>query len=97
MELFDKLCSLIIRPERHTYRISELGKQWVTSGPRNFVIGNYKVERKDFECTVEGNKVYGSLYRPNAGEQRTCVLYLHSNSGSRVEGSNIKDLLLLQG
>jgi hypothetical protein len=84
MQLYDRLCELIIRPERHLYRLSELGTYTFNSGPKCFVAGTRRVDREDLELVVDGGIVHVSLYRPRQCQHNTCVVYLHSNSGSRL-------------
>mmetsp|Transcript_40005 Transcript_40005/g.89836 ORF Transcript_40005/g.89836 Transcript_40005/m.89836 type:complete len:628 (+) Transcript_40005:89-1972(+) len=86
------LWNLIIRPPRCQYCVEELGA-------RLFRIGNFVVQRDDFDIVNgRGQILRCSYYRPHAptGSTSACpvVVYLHGNSSSRLEGIGAVELLL---
>ena len=61
------------------------------------MVGGQRIDREDFELPVEVGKINISLYRLRECQSSTCVVYLDSNSGSRLEGNAVRDLLLAEG
>jgi dipeptidyl aminopeptidase/acylaminoacyl peptidase len=95
-ELYDSVCNLIIRPERHLYDPS------LSLGPRLFSLERRIYERRDF--TVEnsrGMNLQCSHFQPieqqRKSEKLPCVIYLHGNCGSRVDSLPIVEVLLPHG
>jgi hypothetical protein len=98
MNLFEHLASFIIRPNRHDYRLSNLGKSLeVYIGPLSLEVSS-KQRQSTLHVTREdrtmrnrnGHKLYFSHYsiatESNAPMPPT-VIYLHANNGSRIEGN----------
>jgi hypothetical protein len=97
MNLFEHLASLIIRPNRHDYRLSSLGKSSKYNiGPVSLEV-NSKQRQSVLHVTREdktirnrnGHKLYFSHYTmaiENNTQIPPTVFYLHANNGSRVEG-----------
>mmetsp|Transcript_38169 Transcript_38169/g.99957 ORF Transcript_38169/g.99957 Transcript_38169/m.99957 type:complete len:628 (+) Transcript_38169:89-1972(+) len=86
------LWNLIIRPPRCHYCVDELGA-------RLFRIGNFVVQRDDFDIVNgRGQTLKCSYYKPHApaGSISSCpvVVYLHGNSSSRLEAIGAVELLL---
>lgn len=79
-EGYESLWKLIIRPQRSTYSMSELG-------PEVFFLENRQVKRIDMELTnPRGLTFYASHFIPLDLEKYPCVVYLHGNSSNRTEG-----------
>ena len=78
----DQIAGLIIRPARYAYKMVDLGN-------KVFSLGDRLVARHDFDVRNErGLRIRGSVYSAQEiGEVRQVLVYLHCNSGSRVEGN----------
>eukprot|EP01017_Pseudomicrothorax_dubius_P049945 TRINITY_DN9367_c0_g1_i4.p1 TRINITY_DN9367_c0_g1~~TRINITY_DN9367_c0_g1_i4.p1 ORF type:complete len:388 (-),score=51.76 TRINITY_DN9367_c0_g1_i4:60-1223(-) len=92
-DAYDNLWKAFIRPPRDLYTSAELG-------PRSFYIDKARFDRKDFQVqNKRGHSLQCSLYAPSlrlADDDAPCVIYLHGNCSSRVEGlSTLKSLLPL--
>ena len=89
---YEILWKSIIRPDRDIYKEEDLG-------PKIFRFNKIIYNRKDYEILdFQGNLLKLSFIEPNIENRPTeimpCVLYLHENSGSRVQGLNMKLHLL---
>lgn len=94
MEAVNKAIEVIVRPPRAEYDINDD----VTAIP---VPGHPAVEPFPFEIiNRKGLKIVGTLY-PSVTfaeeEEHKCVIYLHGNIGSQLEGRHIVPLLAPQG
>ncbi|KAL4475555.1 hypothetical protein ABPG72_009244 [Tetrahymena utriculariae] len=91
---YESLWKSIIRPTRQTYNTSDLGPQIsLTQESRE------KVKRQDFELKNKlGLTLKCSYYEfIQRNTPQPCVLYLHCNSGSRLEGQLYVDYLINKG
>ena len=89
---YETLWKSIIRPERDIYKLEDLG-------PKIFRFNRIIYTRKDYEIIdFQGNLLKLSFIEPDIDNRPSdimpCVLYLHENSGSRVQGLNLKLYLL---
>ena len=89
---YESLWKAIIRPPRDYYREEDLG-------PSAFEFHGRLYIRKDFEIVdFRGKLLKVSFIEPEPKERPSdimpCVIYLHANSSSRVEGINFKRYLL---
>ena len=89
---YELLWKSIIRPVRDIYKEEELG-------PKIFRFNRIIYTRTDYEILdFQGHLLKLSLIQPDPDNRPTeimpCVLYLHENSGSRVQGLNVKLHLL---
>lgn len=89
---YETLWKSIIRPERDVYKEEDLG-------PKIFRFNNVIYIRTDYEILdFQGNLLKLSFIEPDPDNRPTdkmpCVLYLHENCGSRVQGLNLKLHLL---
>ncbi|KAL4430501.1 hypothetical protein ABPG74_005426 [Tetrahymena malaccensis] len=91
---YESLWKSIIRPTRQTYNTSDLGPQiTLTQESRE------KVKRQDFELKNKlGLTLKCSYYEfIQRNTPQPCVVYLHCNSGSRLEGQLYVDYLINKG
>ena len=89
---YETLWKAIIRPPRDEYLEEELGSP-------NFTIENKRYIRKDFELlNFQGYLLKVSMIEPDPKERpqdiMPCVIYLHANASSRIEGLHIRRFLL---
>lgn len=88
---FDGLCDFFIRPPRNEYDIEDLG-------PKDFVIRGKRVLREDFQLTNPRNMTLQcSFYKPQGNPENAklpCVIYIHGNSGSRMDAIDCVPVLL---
>ena len=89
---YEALWKAIIRPPRDLYLDVDLGDI-------EFSINNILYIRKDFEIVdFQGLMLKVSFIEPDAKYRpydiMPCVIYVHANSSSRVEGINMKKYLL---
>lgn len=82
-EQYEELWKLFLRPSRTLYSLADLG-------PAVQSFSSYTLKRTDFELKNKRNFVIKCSFfqRIESRSQRSpeiCVLYLHSNSGSRLE------------
>ncbi len=89
---YETIWKSIIRPERDIYKEEDLG-------PKLFRFNNIIYSRNDYEILdFQGNLLKLSLIEPDPDNRPSdimpCVLYLHENSGSRLQGLGIKLHLL---
>ena len=89
---YEVLWKAIIRPPRDEYIEEELGFP-------NFTIENRRYIRKDFELlNFQGYLLKVSMIEPDPKERpqdiMPCVIYLHANASSRIEGLHIRRFLL---
>lgn len=94
MNLIDQITTYIIRPTREKYHINRLGsKQHLVNIPGHTA---FIVMREDFHATNSRNqKIVYSYYNNYATKYPDiCVVYLHANNGSRVEGLHYLEPLL---
>ena len=89
---YESLWKAIIRPPRDYYTENDLG-------PTNFQIHGRTYLRKDFDLVdFHGLILKVSIIEPDNISRpfdiMPCVIYVHANSSSRVEGINIKNYLL---
>ena len=89
---YEALWKAIIRPPRDDYEEDELGFPEFTIEKRHYV-------RKDFELlNFQGYLMKVSMIEPDIRERpreiMPCVIYLHANASSRIEGLHIRRFLL---
>ena len=89
---YESLWKAIIRPPRDYYKEEELGPTIFNENGRTYI-------RKDFEIVdFQGKFLKLSFIEPDIKERpydiMPCVIYVHANSSSRVEGINMKKYLL---
>lgn len=89
-----KLWNLVIRPPRATYDLSQLG-------PTEFIVGGVRGARRDVRLkTARGLWLQCSHFVPRqvSREPHKCpvIIYLHGNSSSRLEASNLVGTLISQ-
>ena len=89
---YESLWKAIIRPPRDDYEEEELGSPIFTIEKRHYV-------RKDFELlNFQGYLIKVSMIEPDIRERpqeiMPCVIYLHANASSRIEGLHIRRFLL---
>ena len=89
---YDLLWKSIIRPPKEQYRITDLG-------PTQFYMEGVNYTRTDFTViSSTGCKLQCSHFEPYEEEREhevlPCVIYLHGNSSSRVEGLVLVPLIL---
>jgi len=81
----------IIRPKKRTeYKVEDLGATKLT-------LNHHLIQREDFSLVNErGFTIVFSLFQcaPPAQKPESCVLYLHGNSSSRLEGLSFVKLLV---
>lgn len=80
--MIDGIVTAIVRPPRAKYSTLDLG-------PTRIRHRGIEYKRDDFNLTnVRGLKLSGSVWslmNPKLGNPECCILYLHPNSGSRVD------------
>mmetsp|Transcript_26312 Transcript_26312/g.49358 ORF Transcript_26312/g.49358 Transcript_26312/m.49358 type:complete len:634 (-) Transcript_26312:298-2199(-) len=80
--MLDGITTAICRPPRAQYSVSDLG-------PPRVRYRGVEYKRKDFSVkNSRGLAVKGSVWElinPRLGDSESCILYLHPNSGSRVD------------
>ncbi|KAJ1487103.1 Alpha/Beta hydrolase protein [Baffinella frigidus] len=95
--MVDVMADLVCRPPRRIYEMEELG-------PSQFLLDNQFCVREDFELTnSDKREIACSFYF--AADRKTgqavacspCVVYLHGNSGCRLEGDELADSFLKRG
>ena len=89
---YESLWKAIIRPPRDYYRLEELG-------PTSFKFYGRMYTRKDFEIVdFQGKLLKVSFIEPDIKDRPNdimpCVIYMHGNSSSRVEGIRMRRYLL---
>ena len=89
---YESLWKAIIRPPRDDYEEEELGSPEFTIERRHYI-------RKDFELlNFQGYLIKVSMIEPVIRERpqeiMPCVIYLHANASSRIEGLHIRRFLL---
>jgi len=89
---YETLWKAIIRPPRDEYFEEELGSP-------KFIIDKRHYIRKDFELlNFQGYLMKVSIIEPDPKERpmdiMPCVIYLHANASSRIEGLHIRKFLL---
>jgi pimeloyl-ACP methyl ester carboxylesterase len=89
---YETLWKAIIRPPRDEYLEEELGSP-------KFIIEKKHYIRKDFELlNFQGYLMKVSMIEPEPRDRPTdimpCVIYLHANASSRIEGLHIRRFLL---
>ena len=89
---YESLWKAIIRPPRDDYEEEELGSPIFTIEKRHYI-------RKDFELlNFQGYLIKVSMIEPDIKERpqeiMPCVIYLHANASSRIEGLHIRRFLL---
>ena len=86
MNLLEQIVTNIVRPTRDQYHISRLGHSFFTI----FIASqqqSFPVTRHDHQLINKSNQnIEVSYYANTAAEPDSCVVYLHANNGSRVEG-----------
>lgn len=90
---YESVWKSIIRPPRDIYEIASLG-------PVDFDYQGAAYHRNDFVLTnSRGHVLQCSHFTPNKGDPAAlpCVVYLHSNLGSRVEALGVLHVLLPAG
>jgi len=82
---------LLIRPERDPYQVADLGSMSLT-------LGGVSYSRTDFQVDSRGHMLECSTWHSAASlEGSSCVLHLHSSSGSRCEALQLLPFLLPMG
>ena len=89
---YESLWKAIIRPPRDEYEEEELGSPLFTIDKRHYI-------RKDFELlNFQGYLIKVSMIEPDIRDRpqdiMPCVIYLHANASSRIEGLHIRRFLL---
>ena len=89
---YESLWKAIIRPPRDDYEEEELGSPIFTIEKRHYI-------RKDFELlNFQGYLIKVSMIEPDIKDRpqeiMPCVIYLHANASSRIEGLHIRRFLL---
>ena len=89
---YETLWKAIIRPPRDEYTDDEMG-------PLNFTVDKRHYIRKDFELlNFQGYLMKVSMIEPEPKDRphdiMPCVIYLHANASSRIEGNMIRRFLL---
>ena len=89
---YETLWKAIIRPPRDEYIEEELGSP-------KFIIEQRHYIRKDFELlNFQGYLMKVSMIEPDPRERpmdiMPCVIYLHANASSRIEGLHVRRFLL---
>ena len=89
---YESLWKAIIRPPRDEYEEEELGSPTFTVEKRHYI-------RKDFELlNFQGYLIKVSMIEPDISERpqdiMPCVIYLHANASSRIEGLHVRRFLL---
>ena len=89
---YESLWKAIIRPPRDYYTNEDLGPNFFSYYGKSYI-------RKDFEIIdFQGKMLKVSFIEPDNISRpydiMPCVIYVHANSSSRVEGINIKNCLL---
>ena len=89
---YETLWKAIIRPPRDIYAEEELGQPEFSIDKRRYI-------RKDFELlNFQGYLLKVSMIEPDPKERpqdiMPCVIYLHANASSRIEGLHIRRFLL---
>ena len=77
----DDVADIIVRPSRHHYKPNDLGN-------KSFTFEGLTITRNDFEVKNKRSlTLRGSVYaKPAANRSENVLIYLHCNSGCRVEG-----------
>ena len=89
MNLIEQIVNYIIRPTRERYHINRLGQRDldIPASPRS---GRAPINVVRYDGQVRNKKqekVVYSIYVNSAADMPDCcVVYLHANNGSRVEG-----------
>jgi len=80
---YEECWKAIIRPPRHEYSLSDLGATI-------FFIEELCIKRTDIKIkNKQGLNLECSWYSPlGSNVALPCVIYLHGNSSSRIEGTN---------
>ena len=89
---YESLWKAIIRPPRDEYEEEELGSPLFSIDKRHYI-------RKDFELlNFQGYLIKVSMIEPDIRDRpqdiMPCVIYLHANASSRIEGLHIRRFLL---
>lgn len=89
MNIIDQITTYIIRPTREKYHINRLGPRDIDlpiSTPHS--ISHANIVRYDGHAVnARRQKIVYSVYVSSHAERLdSCVIYLHANNGSRVEG-----------
>ena len=89
---YESLWKAIIRPPRDEYEEEDLGAPTFTIDKRHY-------NRKDFELlNFQGYLIKVSMVEPFPNERpyetMPCVIYLHANASSRIEGLHVRRFLL---
>jgi hypothetical protein len=78
----DEIAEVIIRPSRHLYKMSDLGS-------KSFTMDGQTCKRTDFEVKNNRGLIIKCSYYSKEKDLRSdnVLIYLHCNSGCRVEGT----------
>ncbi|EKX53507.1 hypothetical protein GUITHDRAFT_161065 [Guillardia theta CCMP2712] len=92
----EMFAGLIYRPPRKEYKVADLG-------PNRYIVKGQMCTREDVDIVSRRNLVLrGSLYLPVVKETMKvtspvpCVVYLHGNSGSRIDADDVVDSFLVE-
>lgn len=77
----EDVADIFIRPSRHLYKLIDMG-------PKNTIIEGQAISRIDFETkNKRGLTLKGSYYfKQKEDKCSNFLIYLHCNSGCRIEG-----------
>ena len=85
MNFIDQIVQNIVRPTRDRYHINRLGQKFF-----NLTLDNHQpatINRFDKQLVNHKKSTLElSYYANSSAEPDTCVIYLHANNGSRIEG-----------
>lgn len=97
MNLVEQVVNYIIRPTREKYHLNRLGPNHLLVNVPGFP--SSQVFREDgFVLNNKKQKVFYSFYNNVASQvPNICVVYLHANNGSRVEGLHYLHTFLENG
>lgn len=91
---YERLVNFITQPDRKIYTVDQLGSvEYESDG--------LSISRIDFEvetATIGTRTLVGSFWRvQDQTPQRPCILYLHCNTGCRLDALSIRDKALSNG
>lgn len=77
----EEIADIFIRPARHLYKLSDMGA-------KNICMDGENVVRKDFEVKNKRGHILKCSYysKENDIKSDNILIYLHCNSGCRIEG-----------
>lgn len=81
----DEIADLIIRPSRYVYKPIDLGPKVITMDSKS--IFHYDFEVRNTRSLILKASLYSS--HENIKDISNIIVYLHCNSGCRIEGTSI--------